>query len=125
MPRREIKPDNGQMTLYGNKLIDDAKFTKTELIEFSRTEAKDLTEEQLVTRCQYVQYGICHKDKKGIMCKGICMEWFTQNIPLIMKLSNKVSDQLDGVGVDVAANKIAWLHSKALKECCAHVSLNQ
>ena len=111
MARRLVKVDDGQMKLDGSKLIDDAKFTKTELIVFSSTEANDLTEEQLVTRCQYLQYGVCHIDSKGDFCKKICNKWFTHNIPLIMKLSNKVSDQIGGIGVDTASKKIEWLRN--------------
>ena len=79
MARKLMRIDGGQRTLYGNKLIDDTKFTKTELIVFSSTDAKDLTEEQLVTRCRSLQYGVCHLNSKGHICKGICDKWFTNN----------------------------------------------
>lgn len=124
MARREKRINSGQLTLYGNKLIDDAKFTKTELIAFSMTKADKLSEEQLVTRCQYLQYGVCHIDDKGCICKSICDKWFTHNIPLIMKLSNKVSDQLEGVGIDTAVKKIEWLRDKMLRKYCSRVTLS-
>jgi hypothetical protein len=114
--RREQLADAGQMTLDGGKLTDDIKFTHTELKIFDVTPAEDLTEPQLVTRCSYIQYGVCHIDHKGTICKGLCERWFTKNIPLIKKLSNKVSKQHEGVGIDTAAHKIEWVHAKMLRK---------